>query len=130
MSTQALQLLAVGGGGAIGALCRYALSQWFAHSYPNRFNSATVVANVLGSLVIGAAYVFIVEKAVLPEIYRHLVMVGFLGAFTTFSTFSLEAFGLMQNGQWGGAMIYVLTSVVLSLVAVTAGYLLAQSLTG
>lgn len=130
MSVHALQLAAVAGGGALGALCRYGLSQWLATAYPDRFNTATIIANVFGSLVMGAAYVFIVEKAVLPDVYRYLVMVGLLGAFTTFSTFSLEAFGLMQNGQWGGALIYMLASVVLSVVALSAGYLLAQSMAG
>lgn len=127
MTTSAIQLIAVAGGGALGALTRYGLGLWFASAWPGRLNIATLMVNVLGSLLIGIAYVVIVEKLRLPPVYRQLLMVGFLGGFTTFSAFSLEALTLVQSGQMVWALSYVGASVVLSLAAVTAGYYLAQT---
>jgi CrcB protein len=66
----------------------------------------------------GVLYVLIVEKGGLPEQARNILMVGFLGAFTTFSTFSLDAISLWQNGGQLAALIYVISTVVLCLVAI------------
>jgi CrcB protein len=128
MSGNLWQLFAVAGGGALGALGRYGLTLWFAQAFPAKFNLATLMANIVGSLLMGVGYVLIVERALLPGAFRYLLMVGLLGAFTTFSTFSLEALQLLQSGQWVGAIGYVLASVLLSLVAVFAGYFLTQLL--
>lgn len=128
MNGMTIQMLAVAGGGALGALSRYGLSGWFATAFPGKFNVATLVINVLGSLLIGAAYVLIVEKMLMPPVFRQLIMVGFLGAFTTFSTFSLEALALLHGGQMVGALLYMFTSVLLSLAAVAIGFTLTQYL--
>jgi CrcB protein len=120
MTSTVTQLLAVAGGGALGALGRYSLSLWLAPLEPGKLNYATLVANVIGSFLIGLAFVFIVEKWHLPPVFRHLLMVGFLGAFTTFSTFALEVLVLLQQGQTGGALAYIAASVLLSLLAVAA----------
>ncbi len=128
MNITAVQLCAVASGGAIGALSRYGLGVWFATLLPGRFNPATLVVNVLGSLLIGVAYVVIVEKVMLPPIWRQLVMVGFLGAFTTFSTFSLEVLGLVYAGQLTAALAYMVASVLFSVAAVALGVVLTQHL--
>ena len=114
-----LNWIAVAFGGALGAMARYGLSTLLFDAASNKFPYATLTANVLGSLAVGIVYVVIVEKAMLPPEMRSLLMVGFLGAFTTFSTFSLDALGLWQNGHLGLALAYALGTVVLCLAAVT-----------
>jgi CrcB protein len=114
-----LNWIAVAFGGAFGAMARYGLSTVLFDAASNKFPYATLTANVLGSLVMGILYVVIVEKAILSPEMRSLLMVGFLGAFTTFSTFSLDALGLWQNGHLDLALVYALGTVFLCLAAVT-----------
>ena len=101
-------------------MARYGLSTVLLDTATSKFPYATLTANVLGSLVMGILYVVIVEKAMLPPEMRSVLMVGFLGAFTTFSTFSLDALGLWQNGDLFMALVYALSTVVLCLAAVAA----------
>jgi CrcB protein len=83
-----------------------------------KFPYATLSVNVVGSLLMGILYVLIVEKGGLPDQTRHILMVGFLGAFTTFSTFSLDAISLWQNGGQLMALIYVVSTVALCLLSI------------
>ncbi len=108
-------------GGAGGALARYGLYVLVHGEDPVRFPWATLAVNALGSFAIGIAYVLIVERGMLHPDWRHIAMIGFLGAFTTFSTFSLEALSLFEAGQVGLAVSYVLLSVAACLLAVWAG---------
>ena len=117
--------LSVALGGAIGALCRYGLSLYLPVSV-HKFPYATMTVNVLGSFAVGILYVVILERAQLPAETRHLLMVGFLGAFTTFSTFSLDALSLWQNGDQMMALVYVLLTVTLCLLAVTGAVWLTR----
>ena len=110
-----MQWLAVALGGACGAMARYGVGAWLFPIEGNRFPLSTLFVNVLGALLMGVLYVLIVEKAVLPGYWRELLMVGFLGAFTTFSTFSLDALALWQNGHLALALFYVTASVLLCL---------------
>ena len=112
--------LAVALGGALGAMGRYAVTNWAFSILENRFPLGTLLVNVIGSFLIGICYVLIIEKGVLSPEWRHLLMAGFLGAFTTFSTFSLDALNLWQNGHGVTALGYVLLNVVLSLLSVAA----------
>jgi CrcB protein len=105
-------------GGALGAVCRYWVSLCLLPVTSYKFPFATISVNVAGSLFMGVLYVLIVEKGGLPDQARHILMVGFLGAFTTFSTFSLDAISLWQNGAQLMALIYVISTVVLCLVAI------------
>lgn len=105
-------------GGALGAVCRYWVSLCLLPVTSYKFPFATISVNVAGSLFMGVLYVLIVEKGGLPDQVRHILMVGFLGAFTTFSTFSLDAISLWQNGGQLMALIYVISTVVLCLVAI------------
>jgi CrcB protein len=84
--------------------------------------------NVAGSLLMGILYVLIVERGGLPEQARHLLMVGFLGAFTTFSTFSLDAISLWQNGGQTMALIYVISTVFSCLLAIIVAIWLTRLL--
>jgi CrcB protein len=112
--------LAVAVGGALGAMARYAVSIWVFNYSSDKFPYATLSVNVLGSFIMGILFVIIVERAALPAEMRSLLMVGFLGAFTTFSTFSLDALSLWQNGHLFVALVYVLATVILCLVAISS----------
>lgn len=111
-------------GGALGAICRYAINL-LAQRYLVSPYWGTLLANILGCLVIGLAFrLFTVHASTpgtMPESLRLLVITGLLGALTTFSTFSLETIHLAQHGRWGMAALNVVLSVVICLVAVLAG---------
>ncbi len=112
-----MQWLFVALGGAIGAAARFGVNAWLYPVMADRFPLGTLVVNVAGSLIMGVCYVLIIEKAVLPPDLRNLIMVGGLGAFTTFSTFSLDALALWQNGQPSLALLHVLGTLALCLTA-------------
>ena len=117
------QILIIAFAGAIGALSRYALVSSIGLK---AFPWATLTVNVVGSLLMGVAYVLIVDKSIISEAYKPFVMTGFLGAFTTFSTFSLEAWQLIDRGDIISAIAYILSSVVLCIVALTVGIALSR----
>ncbi len=106
-------------GGALGACLRFAAANHFNKtiSLHPHMHSGTLLINVLGSALMGIMYVLISEKAHLHPDYRSVLMVGLLGAFTTFSTFSLEAINFFESGHPQIAIIYVVSSVVLSIGA-------------
>jgi CrcB protein len=112
----------IAAGGAAGALCRYGLVNWinsYAHNKTHwgSFPLGTLSVNVIGSFFIGIMYVLIAERMSLHPDWRNVAMVGFLGAFTTFSTFSLETITLLENGQIGHALIYVVSSLFVCVLA-------------
>ena len=119
---------AVAIGGALGSMARYALSAWIFDVSSHKFPYATLTVNVIGSFVMGILFVIIVEKAALPGEMRSLLMIGFLGAFTTFSAFSLDALGLWQNGHIFLSLVYMLATVVLCLVAISSAIWLTRLL--
>ena len=118
--------VAVALGGALGALARYGISTWVFAISSHKFPYATLAVNVLGSFLMGILFVLTVEKAALPAEMRSLLMIGFLGAFTTFSTFSLDALGLWQNGHLFMALIYILATVILCLIAISSSVWLTR----
>ena len=119
---------AVAIGGALGSMARYALSAWIFDVSSHKCPYATLTVNVIGSFVMGILFVIIVEKAALPAEMRSLLMIGFLGAFTTFSAFSLDALGLWQNGHVFLSLVYMLATVVLCLVAISSAIWLTRLL--
>ncbi len=120
-----MQWLMVAAGGALGAMGRFAVNAVMFPVMGGRFPIGTLVVNVVGSILMGLFYVLIIERGVLPAELRNLVMVGFLGAFTTFSTFSLDSLALWQNGHLALAAAYVALNLLLCL----AGTLGAITLT-
>ncbi|WP_261841061.1 fluoride efflux transporter CrcB [Aliamphritea ceti] len=116
-----LQLVFVAFGGAFGALGRYWVSNHVVNNARYDLPYGTLICNVLGSFLMGVCFVLILEKARISPEMRPLLMVGFMGAFTTFSTFSLEAVTLLQEGHIMSAAVYVLLSVLLCLLALYAG---------
>ena len=120
--------LSIAIGGAMGAMGRYWVSSCLLPIGSYKFPFATFYVNVAGSLLMGILYVLIVERGGLPEQARHLLMVGFLGAFTTFSTFSLDAISLWQNGGQTMALIYVISTVFSCLLAIIVAIWLTRLL--
>ena len=122
-------LLFIALGGASGALSRYALALWIQRLWEGQFPLATLLVNVLGSFAIGLLFVVVAEKEVIHPDWRGVLMVGFLGAFTTFSTFSLETVVLLETGHIAHALGYMLLSVTLCVLAAGSGILLARLFT-
>jgi CrcB protein len=114
-------------GGALGALARYGLSGWVQGGAAGTFPWGTMVVNVLGCFLLGFAF-RLLQLSTLPPALRAAVTVGFLGAFTTFSTFSLEAVGLLQEERWARAAGYVGGSVALGFAALVLGIWFAAAL--
>src|ERR1700683_2074375 len=108
-------------GGSLGAIARYAVATMIQARIPAGFPWGTFVVNVSGCLVMGVATTLLTERLVVNPAWRVLVPVGFIGAYTTFSTFELEAFRANTEGAWliGGA--YVVGSVVAGYLALWAG---------
>lgn len=119
-------LIAVAAGGAAGALARYGVGVIvgrLVHGFP----LATILVNVAGSFAMGLLVSALALRwSVSPEL-RALLAVGFLGAFTTFSTFSLDAVALAERKQWLAAGGYVAVSVILSIAALVAGLRLGRA---
>ncbi|MFT7267043.1 MAG: CrcB protein [Porticoccus sp.] len=121
-----MQWLVVAFGGALGAMGRFALNAALMPFFGSRFPVSTLAINVVGSALMGLCYVLIIEKGVFPAEFKNLLMVGFLGAFTTFSSFSLDTLTLWQNGQPVLAATYVALSVVLCLMGTLGAIFLTR----
>lgn len=123
-----MTLLVVGLGGAAGALSRYLASGWIQGLTGGFFPWGTFAVNVAGSLALGFSLVWLQATVSSPEA-RELIAIGFLGSFTTFSTFSYEALAMVRDGEWGQVGGYVVGSVLLGLLAVALGATIAATLT-
>ena len=111
-------------GGALGSVTRYASIRGLAGIFGEGQPWGTLTVNVVGSFLMGLLAALIARKFADADAVRVFLLPGFLGGFTTFSAFSLDVFNLMQRGENGSAIPYVLGSVILSLIAVFAGYAL------
>ncbi len=123
-----LQLFAVAAGGACGALARYGLTDLISNGIGRGFPYGTWVVNVLGSLLIGVLYALLVERMLAGPEWRGLLMIGLLGAFTTFSTFSLETVLLMEQTAYLKAAINVWMNIIFCLGATAFGLMLGRSI--
>lgn len=113
--------LAVGIGGLLGSLVRYALGGWIQRVAVSLFPWGTLVVNVSGSFLLGVLMRYGLGTTLLRPEWRLALTVGFCGGFTTFSTFSYETLRLLQDDEWARAGAYVALSVGLALVATLAG---------
>ena len=119
--------LAVALGGALGALSRFGIGHWFADSGYAHLHPATFLANVIGAVPIGVLFIIGAERFTLSESARLGMSVGFLGAFTTFSAFSLQLLTDIQEGQVLRAVFYASATVFLCLISCLVGMELARS---
>lgn len=122
------QILAIAIGGAAGAVLRYWTSTGIYALVGRTFPYGTLVVNVAGSLLMGFLYVLLVERLALSVEWRAALLIGVLGAFTTFSTFSMETFALFEDGERLKALMNIILSVTLCLVAVWLGVVAGRRL--
>ncbi len=122
-------LVYIAAGGVIGALLRYAVTGAVFKLVPGAFPWGTLLVNISGCFAIGVVWHLFEGLYITPGM-RLFLMVGFLGAYTTFSSFGLETINLLREGEIGYALFYVLASNALGIAAVYAGILATRGLTG
>jgi CrcB protein len=120
------KILAVALGGAFGATARYLVSVSPLHSLFEKFPFHTFLVNVIGSFLLGFCLILFTEKFTVSETLKLFVMVGFLGALTTFSTFELEIWSLLKNSYYGQAFLYLFLSVLAGFTGVILGIWLGR----
>lgn len=123
-----MNYLIIGLGGFLGANARYLVGGWAADRFGAAFPYGTMLINVSGSFVIGLFLTAITERFVAPPSLRLFFAIGFLGAYTTFSTFSFESLALIQERSYLAAAANMVGSVALSVLAVTLGVLIGRIL--
>jgi CrcB protein len=113
-------------GGAVGAIARYQVAAMIQSRIPAGFPWGTFVVNISGCLIMGVAMTLLTDRLVVHPNWRFLIPIGFIGAYTTFSTFELETFRAVTEGAWlvGGAN--VIGSVLAGYVALWLGVILAR----
>ncbi|MCU7830457.1 MAG: fluoride efflux transporter CrcB [Candidatus Thiodiazotropha sp. (ex Myrtea sp. 'scaly one' KF741663)] len=122
------QLIAIAAGGAAGALFRFWVSSGVYQLLGRGFPYGTLAVNVLGSLVMGFLYVMLLERMTASPELRGALLIGFLGAFTTFSTFSIETLNLIEQADFLKAGVNMLLSVTACVVACWFGLMLGRQL--
>ncbi|HIJ78669.1 MAG: fluoride efflux transporter CrcB [Desulfobulbaceae bacterium] len=122
-----VKFLAIMAGGGLGATLRYAVFQLAQRPTAPDFPFGTLVANLLGCFLIGFLWSAF-EGTRLPNEWRLFIFTGFLGGFTTFSTFARETTQLMKVGEWKTALAYITISNTAGIVLVAIGYLLAKKI--
>ncbi len=125
-----IKYLAVAGGGAVGAMLRYYVGGSILSRTAAPFPTATFVINITGSFIIGFFLTLITERIPINPNVRLAVAVGFVGAYTTFSTFEYETAKLIEDRDFVLALLYVAFSIVIGFSAVTAGIIAARQLGG
>ncbi len=120
-----LKLLYVGVGGFFGAVLRYWISGWVYQLTGTDFPYGTLVVNLIGAFLLGV-FMAVTLQANISTAMRHLVAIGMLGAFTTFSTFSYETLQLLQHGELWRGLLNIGVSIIAGLIAVWLGMLLGR----
>jgi len=116
----------IGLAGLIGTLGRYALSGVIARQFGETFPTGTLVVNLAGCFLAGSLFYLMQERFLVGDTMRALVMIGLLGGFTTFSSFGLQTFTLLRDGEIWFAAVNVVVSNLLGLMLVWAGYSVAR----
>lgn len=123
-----INYLIVGIGGFIGAIARYAIGAWIGQKWGRSFPLGTFFVNVSGSFFIGLLMSLFTERFMVNPQWRLLLVVGFLGAYTTFSTFEYETGGLIKDGEWLIALLNIVFSVVAGFAALKLGEVIAKNI--
>jgi len=116
-----MHVLWIGIGGFIGANARYSLGRVIGHHLGSTFPWGTGVVNIAGSFLVGLVLTILTDRVVDDPMWRQLVIVGFLGGFTTFSSYTFESVAMMQDGRWFPAVAYVIGSNAFGLLACLGG---------
>src|SRR6185295_6901507 len=112
--------------GVVGTLVRYWLSGFVARQYGETFPWGTLIVNLIGSFLAGALYHLAEERLLISPALRTVILIGLIGGFTTFSSYGLQTFTLLRDGQIGLATLNVAASNVLGLLMVWMGYALLK----
>ena len=121
-----MRILLVGLAGFAGTLCRYRLAGALARRYGEAFPWGTLAVNAAGCFLAGLLFFTLRERFAAGETAQAVVLVGLLGGFTTFSSYGLQTFALMRDGEFGYAVLNIAASNLLGLLMVWAGYSLAK----
>jgi CrcB protein len=123
-----MNYLIIGAGGFVGAITRYILAVWIGERWGRSFPLGTFIINVTGSFLIGLFMTLMAERFTENPQWRLLLVVGFLGAYTTFSSFEYETGALLKDGEWLFASINVIGSVFVGFIALKLGEIIAKSI--
>jgi CrcB protein len=118
----------IGIGGFLGAISRYGVALWIGQRWGRNFPLGTFLINISGSFLIGLLMSLFAERFMVNPQWRLMLVVGFLGAYTTFSTFEYETGALMKDGEWLIAMLNVVLSVIVGFIALKLGEVIAKSI--
>lgn len=118
-------ILLIGTGGFAGSVLRYLISRYLSLFWPVSFPAGTFIVNILGSFLIGIIMGLSFKSSISTQT-RLLLATGFCGGFTTFSTYSLEIFELVQRGETGISLLYLLASLIGGVLFVWIGFLTAN----
>lgn len=121
-------ILVIALGGALGALSRYGLGVWISNRWNQGFPLHTFLINVTGAFLLGFLNILFIERLTVSPLWRLGIGVGFLGAYTTFSTFGFEVISLLEGGSFLTAGLYTLLSIILGFSGVVLGMGLARLL--
>lgn len=118
----------IGLAGLVGTVVRYWLSGVVARQYGETFPWGTMAVNLIGCFLAGAIFYLTEERFLISPTLRSVIMIGFLGGFTTFSSYGLQTFTLMRDGEFGLATLNIAASNVFGLLMVWTGYVLCRAL--
>lgn len=122
-----MPLFLIGLGGFAGAISRYVVDGFVSDRTAGAFPWGTLAVNATGSFLLGLLFAMTAERAILPAEIRGPLMIGFIGAYTTFSTYMLESWTLVESGSYGPALANLGGSVLVGLAAVAAGLIIGRA---
>ena len=118
----------VGVGGCLGSILRFWLGSYIGNKMGSRFPYGTFVINITGSFLVGLVFALLTVKTEWSPNWRYLIPIGFIGGYTTFSSFEYETLRTMQDGRIGLGLLYVAASVVVGFVAVWGGMIAGRAI--